>query len=217
MTDRQARLWDLPVRLTHGVFILGVAAAWLTYEFDAMEWHVRNGYLMLTLVLFRLLWGLFGSRSARFASFLTGPGPVLAYLRGNGARRWPGHSPVGGWAVAVLLLALLIQGATGLFARDDLFIEGPLAHLVSEATSDQLTGFHETFFFYGVLVLIGIHVAAVLFYRFVRRQDLITPMINGRAPLAPADAAALDFAPLWRAGLLLAISAGAIWFVATQV
>lgn len=215
MTASQQRLWDLPVRLTHLALILCVAAAWISYELDAMDWHMRNGYAVLTLVLFRILWGLFGSSSARFSHFLAGPSAVLAYLRGEGPARWPGHSPVGGWAVIVLLLALMVQAGTGLFANDDLFTEGPLVHLVSDATSDRLTGLHESFYFYGLLTLIGIHVAAALFYLLRRKQNLIVPMLTGLAPLDGTDASRLSFAPLWRAGLLLALSAGAIWGLVT--
>jgi cytochrome b len=217
MSQGQSRLWDWPVRLTHIGLIICVISAYVSYELDQMEWHMRNGFVLLTLVLFRVLWGLFGSSSARFSQFLTGPSAVIAYLRGGAARRWPGHSPVGGWAVVVLLLALLVQASTGLFSSDDLFTEGPLVHLVSDDLSEAISGFHTEFFFVGLAALLVLHIGAALFYRFVRKQDLITPMVTGSAPLAPEDAQMLRFAPLWRAALLLALSAAVVWFVVTRI
>ena len=202
-TLKHYKLWDLPVRLSHWLLVIGVVTAFVTAHYDAMDLHQYNGYMLLWVVLFRLLWGITGSTSARFLNFLHGPGAVFAYLRGgneHGGKRWPGHNPIGGWAVVLMLLALLVQAITGLFSgNEDVMFDGPLVHLVSTHTVHKVSGFHGNWFYFAVLTLLVIHIGANLAYRFVKKQDLITPMITGYAPIDEADAERLSFAPLWRA------------------
>ena len=137
---------------------------------------------VLGLVVFRLLWGLFGSSTARFASFVRGPGAVIAYLRGNGAQKRAGHNPLGALSVVVLLGLLAVQVSTGLFASDtDGLDYGPLNFLVSYGLAETLTDIHETAFDL-LTVLIVLHLLAVAFYLFVRRRNLVRPMVTGRDP-----------------------------------
>ena len=146
-----------------------------------MQYHEYSGVAILTLVLFRIVWGVVGSEKSRFKAFLHGPSAVIRYtstLFERKASRHLGHNPLGGWSVLLLLIALLIQAGTGLFANDDILTEGPLFNLVSKATSDWLTGLHhlnQTV----LLVLILIHVGAILFYLFYKKENLIVPMITG--------------------------------------
>ena len=110
-----------------------------------MDWHIRAGETMLTLVLFRILWGFLGSRHARFASFVRGPRAVLAYARSllrPAHAQFAGHNPLGGWMVVLLLGALLAQASAGLFANDDIATEGPLARFISKDLSDAISSFH---------------------------------------------------------------------------
>jgi cytochrome b len=192
------RIWDLPVRLFHWAIVLLVPALWATQEWDMLDTHILLGEIMLGLVLWRLLWGVLGSSTARFASFVRGPGAVLRYLRGGG--KGFGHNPLGGWSVVAMLLLLAVQVGLGLFATDeDALYEGPLAHRVSYETARTIAHRHETVFWV-LVALIALHVVAILYYRFIKRDDLITPMFTGRGD-AVAGEPTLVPAPLWRFGL----------------
>ena len=206
-------VWDLPVRLFHWAIVLLVPALWATHEWELLDLHILLGETMLGLLLWRLLWGVLGSSTARFAGFVTGPGAVLRYVSGRGRKAF-GHNPLGGWSVVAMLLLLLVQVGLGLFATDeDALNEGPLAHRVSYETARLLAHRHETVFW--ILVgLIAVHILAILYYRIVRRDDLITPMITGRG--APVEGEApLVPAPLWRFLLSVVLSA-AITFVVVR-
>lgn len=204
---RKVRIWDLPVRLFHWAIVLIIPAMWASHEYDRMDLHILLGQVLLGLVLFRLIWGLIGGSTARFAGFVRGPRAVARYVRGRGGPVF-GHNPLGGWSVVAMLLVLLTQIGLGLFATDeDALYEGPLSHLVGYDTARILADRHETFF-YILLALIAVHLAAILYYRLVRSDDLITPMVTGRRA-AGEDGAALAPAPLWRFLVAAALAAGA--------
>jgi cytochrome b len=182
----RAVIWDLPTRLFHWLLVLLIAAAWWSQEQDASEWHARIGYAVLSLLFFRLAWGLVGSETSRFSSFIRGPGNALRYIRGlfgsGAASAHVGHNPVGGYSVVLMLLSLLVQVGTGLFLYDDELFWAPLNDLVSEETAELLEEVHELNFNL-LLGLIALHVAAILYYRFAKKQDLVSPMIRGTAEL----------------------------------
>jgi cytochrome b len=211
-------VWDLPTRLFHWILVALVVAQWWTARnFSTMEYHLWGGYALLVLVLFRVIWGFAGSDTARFSDFVRGPGAVLAYvktlLRGATPRHL-GHNPLGGWSILAMLALLLVQAGTGLFASDDIFYEGPLYSWVSRETSAWLTTIHKLNFDL-LLILIAIHLAAVLFYLLVKRENLIHPMLSGRKRL-PADWAvpAPRMVGPWRGLAALAVaSAGVGWLV----
>jgi cytochrome b len=183
---------------------------------NAMQYHEWSGFTILTLVLFRLLWGFVGGTHARFVDFLRGPRAVLKYagalLRGK-PRFIAGHNPVGGWMVLALLLCLLVQTGTGLLANDDIMLEGPLAKHVSKETSDLLTAVHHGNF--AVLAtLVGLHVAAAFYYLVVKRENLIRPMFSGRKqPPQDADVPPATGGSTLLAALLLAVCAGGVWLL----
>ncbi|MEW6678396.1 MAG: cytochrome b/b6 domain-containing protein [Pseudomonadota bacterium] len=207
--SQRVYVWDLPTRLFHWLLVALVIAAYLTQEFDAMEWHQRVGLSLLGLLVFRLAWGVIGSRHARFASFLQGPATVRAYLRGE----WQGlgHSPLGGWSVLLLLALPLMLVGTGLFANDDVAFKGLLADWVDKAVSDRLTGLHHLAFNL-LLGLVALHVAAIVYYRLVRRQDLLRPMVTGwKQAKADADTHRPEgFRGRWPAFILAGTLAGAV-------
>jgi cytochrome b len=211
-------VWDLPLRVCHWGLVLAVACSWLSGELgpDWFHWHVRSGSTLLVLVAFRVGWGFVGPRHARFANFLAGPRRVAAHLRGlgeRGAGATTGHSPLGGWAVMALLAALAAQATTGLFANDDVFNTGPLYGYVSDGQSDRLTAFHHLTFDV-LLVLLGLHVTAVLFYRYWKRIDLLGPMLTGRKPAAQVPAGEeIGAHHVWLALFLAGAAAGALWYV----
>jgi cytochrome b len=203
----KVRVWDLPVRLFHWAIVLLIPAMWATHELERMDLHILLGQVLLGLVLFRLIWGLIGGSTARFAGFVRGPRAVLRYLRGREGAVL-GHNPLGGWSVVLMLLLLLTQIGLGLFAVDeDALNEGPLSHVVSYETARTLAGRHETIF-YVLVALIAVHVAAILYHWLVRRDDLVTPMVTGRRA-AGEGGAALAPAPLWRFILAAGLAAGA--------
>ena len=217
------RIWDLAVRTFHWALVGLVTTSLISVNLggNAMIWHVRAGVAILTLLLFRWVWGAIGSTPARFGTFLQGPAAILAYVRVllRGEEQPPaGHNPLGGWMVLVMLLALTAQALTGLFSNDDIFTEGPLAHLVSKSLSDTFTSFHSTIAEV-ILALIALHVVAVLFHLIVRREGLLRPMFTGRIAW-PADRPRPDFrfpSPWLAPGILLlviAAVAAVLWLFA---
>lgn len=177
-------VWDLPVRIFHWALVLLVICQVTTAQIggNAMEYHALGGYAILALVLFRIVWGFVGGRHARFAEFLRGPAAVWRYLRGRSAQAI-GHNPAGGWSVMLMLASLLTQAVTGLFANDDIMMEGPLAKHVSGDRSAFATQIHDVNSIV-LLTLIAMHLLAVLFYLFGKKQNLIGPMLTGRKPVA---------------------------------
>lgn len=195
-------VWDWAVRLFHWLIVLGVALMWWTGEQGMMDWHRRLGLCLLGLLVFRLVWGVIGPPTARFARMAVRPGAVLGYFRDLlGGRHKPafGHNPAGTLSVVAILLALATQVGTGLFAVDvDGLESGPLATLVSFETGRQLAEIHEASF--NVLVaLVVLHVAAIATYLVAFRDNLVRPMVTGRR--ARADFAEADLADN-RAGLV---------------
>ena len=177
------RVWDLPTRLFHWLIVALVAFSWWSAEEGPIEWHMWSGFAILTLLLFRLLWGLFGSSTARFANFIRGPRAIAGYLSDMRGWRPVGHTPIGALSVLALLAVLLVQVGTGLIQIDSTdFVEGPLSNLVSFETAEAAHDVHE-WTFNLLLVLIGLHVAATLLYRLVLGKKLVGPMITGRAAI----------------------------------
>ena len=175
-------IWDLPTRLFHWVLVGLIAFSWWTAEEHHDDLHMYSGYAILTLILFRILWGLFGSSTARFANFVRGPRAVFGYLRGP----WTGigHNPLGALSVVALLTLIAAQVVLGLFATDeDGIMAGPLAGLISLDASETAVELHETLFNV-LLAFIALHVAAVGYY-FLRGKNLVGPMISGRGKAEP--------------------------------
>jgi cytochrome b len=184
------RIWDLPTRLFHWLLVASVLALVITGNVggDAMVWHFRLGQIVLSLVLFRIVWGFVGGHWSRWAQLPLGPVRTLAYLRGSGAQAtgWPGHNPLGSWSVVLMLLWLLLQVGTGLVSDDEIAYAGPLTALVSGATVSAATAWHKGLGKLVLLVLVLVHVAAIVWYRLRKGQALVPPMLHGDKSL-PAD------------------------------
>ena len=204
-------VWDLPVRLVHWLLAALIGFSWWSIENHHTDWHLWSGFAILTLLLFRLLWGVVGSSTARFTNFVRGPRAVSDYLRG----RWKGigHSPLGAFSVVALLLAIMVQVSLGLISQDpDGIYAGALASLVSSDASDEARDLHELWFNV-ILGLVVLHIAAILFYR-LRGRGLTKPMITGRAVLDP-DTEPMKPGKWWGAVLCLVIAfALTRWIVA---
>ncbi|MEL6529478.1 MAG: cytochrome b/b6 domain-containing protein [Pseudomonadota bacterium] len=208
-------VWDLPVRLCHWSFALLIPAMWWTAENSAWAWHKRLGLVLLGLLVFRIIWGVLGSRTARFVSFVKGPSAVMAYLRGDRDTADPaiGHNPLGALSVIALLGAMALQVSMGLFAGDPFDgATGPLNSLVGVMTADTLTDWHEMFFWV-IVSLVGLHLTAIGFYAIVKRNNLISPMISGSKTVS-GDAMENPPTP-WQNALISAVaSAGVVVWVA---
>ena len=209
--DRPVKVsvWDLPTRLFHWLLVVLVAVSFTTGAIggNAMLYHEWSGFAILILLVFRIIWGFVGSRPSRFSDFVKGPAAVWCYataLVKGGSARFLGHNPLGGWSVLALLLALVIQVATGLFANDDIITEGPLYLWVSKPVSDWLTQVHRLNRFLIVLLVVT-HVSAVLFYLWGKRENLIKTMITGTKLWRGGDTS-FPAAPTWLAAVIIAVT-----------
>jgi cytochrome b len=210
------RVWDLPIRLFHWALALLVAFSVVTVKLGGfwMDWHMRSGYAILALVVFRIAWGFAGSRYARFSSFVRRPADILGYLRGQ-VEHGAGHSPLGAVSVLALLGLLLLQAGTGLFSNDGNFTEGPLARLVSRATSERTSTVHRLGE-WAVYTLVGLHIAAVTYYAAFRRVALIRPMVSGDRTDVDAPSADDGAMVRLRALALLLASGALVAFIVTR-
>jgi cytochrome b len=176
-----------------------------------MDWHAWVGEALLALVLFRLLWGFFGSETARFRSFLASPGTALRHLAQIG-RREPdlqaGHNPAGGWMVLLLLGLLLTQALSGLYVNNDVANDGPFTELAPARVADAVTDLHDLFLWDALLAAVALHLLAILAYGLAKRHNLVPPMITGRK-LLPQRIASPQIAHLTRALFCLALAAAA--------
>lgn len=191
------RVWDLPTRVFHWALVICVVGAVLSAKVggNAMVWHMRLGYGVLALVGFRILWGLVGGRWSRFSSFFYSPAALLRYLRGQalpGDHFDVGHNPLGAFSVLAMLAWLLAQVATGLIADDEIATTGPLIGFVSGEVSLAWTAYHKSYGQWGLLALVGLHIAAIVFYRFWQRKNLLGPMFSGDKHLSAAIPASQD-------------------------
>ncbi len=204
-------VWDLPVRLTHWLIAGLILFSWWSVKNHHTDWHIWSGIAILTLLLFRLMWGVVGSSTARFTGFVRGPRAVADYLRG----RWRGigHTPLGALSVVAMFLAIAVQVGLGLFNEDeDGLYAGPLANLLSPDTTEKIHELHELNFKL-LLGLIVLHVGAIIYYR-VRGKHLTKPMITGRGTTDPA-AAPMRAGKWWVALICLGVAlAIARWVVA---
>ncbi|MFM7332125.1 MAG: cytochrome b/b6 domain-containing protein [Brachymonas sp.] len=179
---KRIRIWDLPTRLFHWALLVCVVGLVVTGKVgnELMVWHFRLGYCVMTLLLFRIIWGFVGGKWSRFASFIYAPGTVIAYLKGQGQpEHSAGHNPLGAGSVFALLLILMAQVGTGLISDDEIMNQGPLARFVSGARVSLATWLHKDIGPYAIFALVALHVAAILFYLVKKKENLIRPMIEG--------------------------------------
>jgi cytochrome b len=222
--DSRIRVWDLPVRLFHWALVILIATSYFSGRAggDWMQLHFWSGYTILTLLLFRIVWGFVGSTTARFSDFVKGPSAAfrhVAELAGADRPREAGHNPLGGAMVVVLIFAMLAQVAAGLFSADtDMgMVNGPLSRLIADKWIDTATAFHK-YWINVLLTLIGVHVLAAIVYLVWKRQNLIGAMIHGHKPIDdvvhPGQAAPnLRFASGRLAISLLIACAAIVYFI----
>ncbi len=217
-TLNKVRVWDLPTRIFHWALVAGVLGLAIsgTLGGNAMIWHFRFGYAVLTLLLFRIVWGLVGGRWSRFGAFIYSPQSVYNYLKGRGkAEHSVGHSPIGAGSVFAMLGILLAQAGTGLLSDDEIAFAGPLTSLVSNATVSLATNYHKNIGKWIVLALVLLHVAAIVFYLW-RKHNIVGAMLHGDKELVARVAPSRDDAASRTAALVvLAACAGVVYWIST--
>lgn len=199
-------LWDVPTRIFHWAIVICLPLSWWSAENENYELHQWLGYTVIVLVVSRIVWGFVGSRHSRFADFLVGPRWVIAYLRGSEAAG-AGHNPLGGWSVMVLLALLLLQATSGLFNSDDVLFSGPLYYAANREWRDIMGLVHELAFD-ALLVFVALHILAVLYHQYWRKEKLLQAMVSGSASGRSGRAPPV---PLWRALLIALLAAFALW------
>ena len=208
------RVWDLPTRIFHWGLVLCFVGLVATAQLggEAMVWHFRFGYTALSFLLFRLVWGVSGGIWSRFSTFVSGPSHILRYLRGEGgAGDSVGHNPMGALSVMALLAFALLQVATGLFSDDEIATAGPLAKMVSGSLVSFATFYHTNVGKIILIVLVVLHVAAILFYRVKRQENLVRPMLSGDKELAePFESSRDDAGSRAKALLIFAVCAACV-------
>lgn len=210
-SNQKIQVWDAPTRLFHWLTAALVLAAYVTWRLDWMDWHAKAGYAVLALVIFRLLWGVVGSDTARFSRFVASPLVAISHLK-HALRREPdrqvGHNPAGAWMVLLLLALLLGETLSGLYVANDVADQGPLTELVPAPIANAITALH-WILWDALLAAIALHILAIAIYAIAKGHNLLTPMITGRKHL-PADVPRPRIGSLVRASLLLGVSALAV-------
>jgi cytochrome b len=213
------KVWDGWVRLFHWGTAACVLVSYVSAQREAWDVHYLSGYTLLTLVLFRIGWGVVGSRNARFATFIRSP---LAGLRELAKFARPDadvaitHNPAGAWMVVLMLALLLAQAVTGLFTNHDVGFtysqHGPLANWVNEETSERMSGLHLVIVDL-LLLAILVHVLAAVAYQVLKGHDLIRPMVTGVKRLPASVGGAPRHGSAVLALALLAAAAALVWLV----
>lgn len=199
---KEILVWDLPVRLGHWLMVGGFVLAWVTG--DSESWrlvHVFAGGTVTAVALFRLLWGIVGSKHARFSSFVRSPQQAIAYLKSLlrfSPPHYTGHNPAGGWAVVLLLSLALLSGASGWLTYQEMGGEW------LEEVHEFLTGL--------MLAVVGVHVLGVLVGSLAHGENLPRAMLSGRKLGEPGEAIGGQRWP--GAVLLLGWAAAGAWWLA---
>ncbi len=206
------RVWDAPTRLFHWAVVVLIAISYFSMKFDQVQLHYLSGYTMLTLLLFRFCWGVFGSETSRFRHFLRSPLDGFRHFADFTKRepdRQVGHNAAGGWMVLFMLLVLAVQAVSGLFAGDPIEGGGPFIDQIGSAPQHLLSTIHQVNFNI-ILAAMALHVVAIIAYAVFKRHDLVRPMITGKKRLPPATRQPRFASPIL-AGIVLAVAGLFVW------
>ena len=206
-------VWDLPVRVFHWLLVLLIIALYVTAKLGTewTPWHMRLGKFMIGMLIFRLIWGFIGPRHARFVNFIKGPGSMLKYLKGGMTS--VGHNPLGAGMVMLMLLLLVVQVSTGLFSTDDIVWYGPFFPAVSHDLAEKLTAIHHLNFKF-IEAAIALHLCAIVYYQYVRKEPLVPAMFHGGKPASyVGEHEAIASSQLWKALLVIAVAGGCVYLL----
>ena len=218
------RVWDVPIRLFHWLLVVAIIGLFTTGKLGGnwMQWHERIGYFVLGLILFRVIWGVVGSTHARFSNFVRGPKTIFGYMKvftKKDAPHYLWHNPMGALSVVAILLVVGFQAVSGLFADDDIMLKGPYAAAVGSDWSSLFTKLHKWNSDL-ILILTGIHIAAILYYVRVKKDTLIKPMFTGKKPSIDGQIGANvpeNARPYWVFVIVLLLVAAVVYAVVNRV
>ena len=211
---KKVLVWDVGTRLFHWLLVASILFSWVSAELGGnwMIWHMKSGYFIAGLLIFRIIWGFIGSGPSRFRSFIKGPKAVINYLSGKDKTRYLTHNPAGALSVLALISITLLMVITGLFGNDDIFIEGPLAYLISYENQLFSTELHHILFKFLMLVIVT-HILAIIWYQRVKGEELIKPMLDGYKESEEGAPKLTSGAPLYIA--LATAAAVVVWLLVT--
>ena len=224
MTKSEVRAWDLPTRVFHWSLVALIFGAWASFEYaekfgdSSLKWHRYNGYAILCLIVWRVLWGFVGSSTSRWSSFVRWPWTAASYLLDlarSRNRHFLGHNPMGTYMILALLSVVAVQATLGLLTvehNDTAW--GPLYKLVPEAKAATVNFIHTRMFNYVILPLIALHVTVNVLYGILKKDPLVRAMVTGKKPAAAYEdsrEAVLVERPVLRALLCLAIACAIIF------
>jgi cytochrome b len=214
------RVWDLPTRVFHWALVACVVGLVISGNIGggAMTWHFRFGYGVITLLMFRVVWGFAGGNWSRFANFVYTPSQIIAYLRtGGDARHTVGHNPMGALSVFAMLGILLLQVSSGLMSDDEISTSGPLVRWVSGNWVSLATWYHKDVGKVILIFLVVAHLAAIGFYRWRKNENLVRPMLTGDKLLdSPVPSSSDTTKDRAKAALILGTCAGLVWFAVVR-
>jgi cytochrome b len=180
------RVWDAPTRLFHWSLAACFVGLVVSGQMGgaAMVWHFRLGYGVLTLLLFRLVWGFQGGYWSRFRSFIYWPKQIVRYMRGDTEpQQNVGHNPLGALSVFAMLAFLALQVAAGLMSDDEISAAGPLTRFISAEWVSNATYYHKEIGKLMLILLVALHLGAIGFYFFRHHENLVRPMLTGNKTL----------------------------------
>jgi cytochrome b len=220
----KVRVWDLPTRVFHWTLLASVVALFVTANIggNMMEWHMRTGYLVAALLIFRVLWGFIGGHWSRFSSFFPTPARLTAYLK-EGSSPGPGHNPLGALSVFAMLSVLFAQVASGLVSDDEIAFTGPLYQFVSNSVSSAATAYHTEIGKVLLIALVVLHVLAIAYYQRIKKKPLVQAMITGDQEVSLSLSSPSPMSTLDTAGrrifalLLFVVCLGLILFFVQRV
>jgi len=221
--SKSALVWDLPLRVFHWLFACTVIASWYTsdQEHDLIELHMQLGYFALGLLIFRIIWGVVGTKHARFISFVPKPKQLLAYIKSLKHDRVPasvGHNPLGSLMVVLMIILISLQAISGLFINDDVFSAGPYNAIASKDVEQVMAFLHHNVFDY-MIAAIALHLLAVFYYIRIKKESMIVPMITGKKPAKHInDSDVIEHSRLWLAAfIIIIVTVFVYWLVVLNV
>lgn len=216
--SKHALIWDLPLRLFHWLFACTVIASWYTSDQDnnLIDLHMQLGFFALGLLIFRILWGFFGTKHSLFSSFFPTPKRVIRYIsdiKNNQVQNSSGHNPLGSLMVILMIVLISLQAISGLFINDDVFSSGPYYDSVSKEVEQIMVFLHHNIFDF-MIAAIGLHLLAIIYYERIKKQSLILPMVTGRKPTDKINKAdEIGHSKLWVALIILLIVVAFVYWL----
>ena len=196
-------VWDAPVRVFHWLMVLSFAGAYLSAESERWRLlHISLGYTMAALVAFRVVWGLVGTRYARFAEFMRGPRTVATYVQGilqGQPKAYTGHNPAGAVAIAMLLLLTLVIAATGWATLNE--VGGKALEELHEGGANLM------------LAVVAVHLCGVVLSSWLHKTNLVQAMVTGRKPAAPQAGIR---SPWYSVAAVLLVAVAGFWYYQWQ-